>query len=685
MEQLDSLPPVYFSNECDVVKCLFTPVAISSHEFICMSGYFSSNALRELAEPLAILFKNPTAKGRFVISPNLSEADKEALLEAYQSDESFFSVIFRGDTGLREELEHATLNAMKYLISKGKLDFRIAIMKEGMMHAKYWVFDTPSGAVSVHGSGNATKSGLMRNFEQLVFTRAWESEAARMTIEQYEQRFEAFWKGNRQDSFTLRLNDKTIEDIVRSTSENMTDSKLEEILAKLEKAERDMSLAKLAVPEWLNYQDGEYSHQGDAVKAWLEKRKGILEIATGGGKTLTSLVCASLSLKDEESALLVIAVPTKPLVKQWGEDVINFSVEPYLTDGVSTKEIVKTISSINKKHRFMPGHDVIVITHDALKNESITRVLGKYKHRLMLIADEVHNLGVDAFFEKEIDIFDDRLGLSATPVRQYDQEGTNKLVEYFGEIVFKFSLEDAIGKCLVPFKYYVHTCPLNDEEIDDWEELTEKIKAISWDDSEESKKLIEHYLIRRRAISESAASKIEIFRSVLKNASDKKYSLVFCTSKGPEQLEAVNEVLQEEKCIYHQITGVETGNKRLMTDIVEAYKKGNVDILTSKKVLDEGFNIPAIKNAYFLASSGTVRTWVQRLGRVLRISKETNKECAEVHDFAVFPIELSTSMKGLLKNELDRIQWFASLSMNGTEVGGAMDVVSEYIDAMERL
>jgi superfamily II DNA or RNA helicase len=38
------------------------------------------------------------------------------------------------------------------------------------------------------------------------------------------------------------------------------------------------------------------------------------------------------------------------------------------------------------------------------------------------------------------------LGLSATPQRWFDSIGTQKIYDYFGGIVYEFSLEDAITK-----------------------------------------------------------------------------------------------------------------------------------------------------------------------------------------------------------------------------------------------
>ncbi|WP_282131330.1 DEAD/DEAH box helicase family protein [Pseudoalteromonas aliena] len=685
--QINELKPVYFPNEVNIVQELFTPVVENSFRFDCLSGYFSSKVISELAEPLSILFKKPHTKGRFIVSPSLSENDKSALLEVYRNKGSFFEYFTSPNEITTSKLAVATLDVIKYLIANNRLDIRIAVMKEGMMHAKIWLFSTNAGEVAIHGSSNATKSGLMTNFEQLVFSKEWDSEHSKIIVDSYQNRFNSFWDGQRDDAYTLKLNDKTISDIISSTDSVVTEEKLPELLHKLSQyMEEKMMAQRLIIPEWLNFRGGDYKHQGEAIDAWVEQGyKGTLEIATGGGKTLTSLVCASIAFESEEAGILIIAVPNKPLIKQWAEDVRNFSLRPVDTEGIGTKGIVRVIRRTIKEHEMIPQHSAIVLTHDALKTDEVKSVLSKYKNKIMLIGDEAHNLGSASFVDNPPDFIELRLALSATPERQYDPEGTLKLFDYFGPVVSEFSLEEAIGNCLVPFKYSAHKVYLNQEESDLWKEYTEKINSLLWSDDKETKKLVEQLQIRRRAISEGAEDKNLAFKNEVSTLKSRIHSLAFCTDKGPEQLISVNDILREEGFLFHQITGDETSNKNLMQDVISSYKRGEIEILTSKKVLDEGFNIPPIKTAYFLASSGTVRTWVQRLGRVLRKSDDTGKEIAEIHDFIVFPPENTKEFKSLVSNELKRMQWFMSLAVKDRSLDQAISISNELLVIKELL
>ena len=157
-------------------------------------------------------------------------------------------------------------------------------------------------------------------------------------------------------------------------------------------------------------------------------------------------------------------------------------------------------------------------------------------YRRLLIADEVHNLGRESFVSGPPTCFDHRLGLSATPVRQYDPEGTALLTDYFGEIVFTFPLEQAIGVCLVPYDYYVHAVYLTTDETDRWLELTEKIKRMtSWKDDEDRSEYIEKLLRDRRLILEAAHNKIDMLERLLDSAGPRSLqnTLIYATDKDP--------------------------------------------------------------------------------------------------------------------------------------------------------
>lgn len=698
---LNSLEPIYFSNEQDLDKELFLPILKKATSCQCMTGYFTSGALSELAHSLSYFLTADSHSLEFLVSPNLVEQDVNAIKSAMLSDDNLIPLLFPNFELSEHSLKTKTIEALSYLVATKKLEIRLALQLDGIFHTKCWLFDTCEGKIAVHGSGNATKNGLSINFEQLTVSRSWLSDESKKVVERLKNRYLKLWSGEYEGIETSPLNEKTIkyladiyQDIKYKSSEDVSES-LQKFLKK-KKKEADI-LPKLIIPNWLNYTSGDYAHQGKAIKAWnANKGHGILSIATGGGKTLTSLVAATLVSNKEDNLLLVIAVPTKALLSQWVIDVELFNVTPLNTSGTNSTIVAQKINESIRRIKFKSSKDeVVLLTHESLKNKKILKVLEKASKAfpIMLIGDEVHNLGSIGFQKVAPDFFKYRLGLSATAERQTDEEGTNFLITYFGDIVFDFSLKDAIGVCLVPYTYHVHIVQLDEDEADEWAELTYQIKKLSFasefsDDTPEKTRW-KILCLKRRRIIESAIGKVAILANILpKKSHELKRALIFCTDKYPEQLNNVNKLLIRRGIRFHQVTSSETKNKKKLEQIISSFSNDKIQVLTSKRVLDEGFNVPQTEVAYLLASNTIRRQWIQRLGRVLRKSSVTNKVTATIHDFIVTPPTsggIDTDLKALVKGELSRIQYFDNLSSNGLENHGTADIVEELLEMIGAL
>ncbi|MEZ5310394.1 MAG: helicase-related protein, partial [Microthrixaceae bacterium] len=312
--------------------------------------------------------------------------------------------------------------------------------------------------------------------------------------------------------------------------------------------------------------------------------------------------------------------------------------------------------------------------------------LEDYGGAAVLIADEVHNLGGVKEFRSDPPSWPTaRLGLSATPVRQYDDEGTDALLRYFGKVVFEFTLDDAIGVCLVPYDYFVHRVDLTEPEREQYAELTERIRrrvaAIGGDFSGDDLQLTV-LLNQRRLILETAEGKLDALATLLDAQPDGsiKRSLFYATDKDPKQLEEINELLESRRIRAHQVTEAETSRGRLLSATMQAFGAGVLDALTAKRVLDEGLNVPQIDTAYILASTTVRKQWVQRRGRVLRPSPETGKTHAVIHDFLVVPPGgggVDDDERRLVESELARGDEFARLARNRASYDGSLSVLNE--------
>ncbi len=696
--KIAELEPIYFANEHDIDREVFLPIVEIASSISCMSGYFTSGALSELAISLSHFLAAKDSPIRFVIGPNLEKQDLEALKVALREDENILSLLFPGYELSEDNLRTRAVNALAYLVATGRLILKLGLQEQGFFHTKCWIFETEFGGIAIHGSVNATRSGLSVNTEQIGLSKEFENSEDTKVVGKIRDTFELLWNGAYKGVETIGVNNKTIDYLskIHEKNRNIVDwpSYLNtKLLEEFRVVRVRETKSKLAIPKWLNYRTGEYAHQGEAVNSWLKKGKGILSIATGGGKTLTSLVAASNVNSIEEKLLIVVAVPTKALLNQWCDDVRSFSITPQNTYGSSKREVKRELKSQIRRLRHGTSHnEVIVLTHEALKSELI-EILEEASESIpiMLIGDEVHNLGSIGFQAAARYCFKYLLGLSATHVRQFDEEGTEFLIKYFGDVVYDFPLEKAIGTCLVPYDYHVHKVQLDDKEQEHWSELTQKIRNLSYaaelDDGNSDKERWKLLCIKRRRVVESASGKIFRLAGILPyNKNEIQRSLFFCTDKNPSQLESLNELLSNRAINFHQVTQEETSSPKALIRIIRSFSSGELQVLTSKRVLDEGFNIPQTETAYFLASNTVKRHWVQRLGRVLRLSPSTQKVKAVVHDFIVIP-QLDSGMidkdlKSLLRNEFERMSFFSKLSSNGLESEGSIELMYELLSLL---
>ena len=278
---------------------------------------------------------------------------------------------------------------------------------------------------------------------------------------------------------------------------------------------------RLRVPEWLVWREGVFAHQGPAVDAVVQRGGGILSIATGGGKTKTALI-TSTEIQDGHDGHLcvVILAPSRPLIRQWASDVRDFAIEPFVLTGMNPAKRLEELDRLSIAFgTSQPRTEVLVLTNSLFsqKDSPVRKWLEELRESVatVLIADEVHNLGTSSFINNQPDFFAYRIGLSATPIRQYDPDGTDRLFDFFGgPPIFEFTLRDAISAgCLVPYRYYLHVVEFSNAEMDHYEDLTEQLAQAGFRVTDDGQTVgltprVERLLRERRALVEQADSKL---------------------------------------------------------------------------------------------------------------------------------------------------------------------------------
>ena len=121
-------------------------------------------------------------------------------------------------------------------------------------------------------------------------------------------------------------------------------------------------------------------------------------------------------------------------------------------------------------------------------------------------------------------------------------------------------------------------------------------------------------------------------------------------------------------------------------EVLDQFKEGKIDVIASMKCLDEGVDIPRAEHAIFCSSTGNPRQFIQRRGRILRTHPD--KDIAVIHDLIVVP-DLSLSdinsdtfraEKSLVEKELERVMYFASLSINPYETEAVFEDICQHYD-----
>ena len=690
--------PLYFLPKDPVIQEVLIPALQAGRSVDLMMGYFSSGSFAEIAPGLATFLRNSNAPMRMVVSPFLTENDFEALTKSDEELRHLAERLFIQDIPDQDVIVHHTLECLAWLITQGRLIIKVAVMREALFHPKVWLFEDSESRAALHGSTNFTKTGLSKNREQLTLSRDWKGDEAIFHVERLRQEFKTLWDGGDEDCAVVPLPDAVKRRIVTryKTEERPDENVVTEMWQKTHESSQPVIAdttykAELRIPDHLVYETGDFAHQGQAIKAWAEsERRGILEMATGSGKTITSMICATKLQDEVDSLLVVVSAPYRPLIEQWCGEIQEFGVYPInLTTAGGPQKRDHEIKQANRRLRTGTSRvEVLVTSNDTLCTERFVNSITNVQAAKLLIADECHNLGAESFISNPPDIFDFRLGLSATPIRQYDEEGTAALIAYFGDVCFSFTLEQAIGKCLTEYDYYVHFVELTDDEMEEWKELTAQIAAHAWklhSNQNNDDPHLEHLLRLRRLVLETASGKLDILAALLDTEGPRtlRFALIYATDKKPEQLEQVNRLLQDRGVLFRQLTYEETKSREKTRKILSSFQDGQLRILTAKRVLDEGVNIPQIKQAFLLASTTVKRQWVQRRGRLLRRCREIGKTHAVIHDFVVLPPRtyLSTTenldqdVRKLVRSELERVWEFARLSRNGPLNGGPYEAV----------
>jgi len=686
-EILDEFPHKRFVSDKEVTPFHFYEKYLPhSKEIWLKFGYFSSNAIRTLSLSFArFIYKG--GKATIITNHFYNENDAEELIGNLNANFDLIEEEFSSTENIKELLDGEKqhfYNCLRYLQENDRLIIQPVRKKNGSMsHFKEGVFEDYEGnQIGFNGSCNFTKSGLITNGESMDIKVDWLDTIDSKELQDKKNEIINI-VSNKNLKYDL-LERKDLEIVIKTKGQK---KELEELLID----ERDLNISFSSSKDKIYSQileeykieqnqpkfpyDNPYPYQVDAYKAWMKNNcKGLFAMATGTGKTLTAINCILNEWKKNNVLKNIFVVPGKELVEQWSKELNQsnfssvfkwYSTNNRLKSDVDMIRILKDSDELN-----------IVITYDSFISDRFQNIFRKELKDFIIVFDEVHELGAPKRKSIVSELtFNKVIGLSATPLRLWDDNDENLFIEnlfnsYHPDYTFTFSMERAIKDgFLCKYNYFPYFVNLSDTEFDEYIELTSKIPL--------GEDLINsHAAIQRQRLLDNAIEKNDIFLDILEVMVQKdsyKYSLVYCP-KGSEEdseerrIEKLRRISNEKFPFISSLSFL--GESDLRKTRLDQFEIGFTDMLFAIKCLDQGVDIPRTENAIFLASGKNYREFVQRRGRVLRNYSDKNykKDHANIYDILVLPTmnqysDERNTMKKLIFSEFNRFLEFYNLAI----------------------
>ena len=668
------------NREDQVVRDFYIPVLQEAVSYKRLTGYFSSQVLALAARGIAGLISNG-GKMQLITSPVVSEEDFKILTsdtpEAIQKFvDAQFAKAISDVNDLASTIAYDHLRALGWMLREGILEIRVLVPRDinsgaGIFHSKVGIVEDREGnRVRFSGSVNETAMGWAQNIEEFKVFKSWDAGSSNW-VEHDAALFEKYWECSSDVGFEAIP-------LPRESSEKLIS------IAPLEIEELNLSLQEVADKRKLR------PYQSEAIEKWEAAGfRGILEMATGTGKTFTARECIKRWKIEKSSSIILVIAPTQTIGSQWQE--VLGDMNPVTTFGTRHwKESLRDISS--KAALGMADHIVIIaIQNTASSNDFIDSFsnLTKLSPHHLIIADEMHGLGAPMFRRALNPTIEARLGLTATPNRWFDDEGTQLLNKYFNGVVFSFGLHEALTwkdpdtglTPLCPYNYFPEFVSLDSIEMDEYLDLTKRIimqsnKAADIEGQEKLNRLLE----KRASVLKKAHGKFTALENVLDKLPKISGCLVYCSDR--EQIDQVIEIVSKRGITYRTFTGEEGTSPRKEFAgkserdwILKSFEDDDIQMLIAMKCLDEGVDIPSARLGIILASTTNPREFIQRRGRLLRRAK--GKEVANIYDMIVAPefdpgdqSDVITSARKIMEKELMRVDEFARDAVNSAEVSG---------------
>lgn len=619
--------PCLDTSEDNLIEELYLPCLKWAERFDRGVGFFTTGWISYNIEGMSD-FASRGGKIRLITSPILSNDDTDAIINSENNDadayKKFETALFDNVKTLEKEMKEDILNAFSWMLYDGIIDMKFAIpcrrLEEGDFHDKFGIFYNNEEALSFSGSINDSKHGF-QNYESIKVFKTWSG--TREYVEADVTRFEKIW-GCKDKNLKIY----TIPNAVK------------EKIFQLRTSKRPYKRGQSESNKWI--------HQDKAVECFMEKEHGILAMATGTGKTITAIKIMNRLFEERKIKRVIITMYGNDLLDQWAIQ---------MREVYKNKQIHYHYGPHRRMNDFImhPDEALLLVSREANNLTKLLTLLdkapGNYREDTLFIFDEVHGAGSSSFVENltgKISPYKYRLGLSATPEREYDEVGNDFLQKEIGEIIFKFSLEDAIKRgILCEFNYI----PLNYELTEAEKQKKKKIIAAFSAKKEKGEPYDEKDMYTQLAlVNKTAINKIDEFEQVISSRPELLQKCIIFVQTMEYGLK-LQEVLIKYTDKYH--TYYADDQKYNLVNFAE----GKINCLLTCKKVSEGIDISSVTNIFLFASDRSRLVTTQRIGRALRLDKTNPNKVANVIDFVLEDAEENDH-----NADQERKEWLTALS-----------------------
>ena len=347
--------------------------------------------------------------------------------------------------------------------------------------------------------------------------------------------------------------------------------------------------------------------QAKAFPLWWAKKRGIVKVVTGGGKTVFAIHCLTKYLEENKDHSIFIVVPSIALLDQWYEGLQkDFNEKNIALNGGG--EHLEHLSRIN------------ISTIDSVKN-----IIEQFNaSKTLLIVDECHKIGTEKRGEVLTNNWHATLGLSATPERDYDDNFYIIIRKILGDIIFDYDYIDAReDEVIVNFKLLYAYAAMTPDEEEKYKKFTKSIqrRAATIGGNDMNDYPLKMLIFNRARMVKNSKNRIPFGIELLQKHKRDSWIVFTENKKQAKEFNKIINIKGYKSAIYN--TDLDNAERE---ENLNNFKNGNLNVLVSCTALDEGFDMPEADGAMILSASSSKRQRIQRMGRVLRIT--ANKQNA---------------------------------------------------------